>query len=72
MSQPIKVNWTCECKHADGNVSGYIDADTDSVRCNNCDGIIAGTEHLTVEELQKYNDAYMAWVNAGDDDRQDV
>lgn len=72
MSQPTKTDHTCECKPENGNVSGYIDSETDAVRCNNCDGIIAGTEHLTVEELQKYNEAYMAWVNAGDDDRQDV
>lgn len=56
MSMSIKVAWDCECNPS--YTTGYIDGDTDTVRCSRCDGTIKGTESITIEELQRYRDNF--------------
>lgn len=67
MSTSIKVNWSCECRPE--RTTGYIDSDTDSVRCSTCDGIISTASELTLADLEKYDKAYQAWAfdNYGED-----
>lgn len=49
MSTSIKIAWGCECNPS--STTGYIDGDTDTVYCNNCDGVIADVSQLKLGDM---------------------
>ena len=57
----VAITYICPCKLK----TGYIDADTDTIRCQTCDGTIEGTEGLTMAKLAKYNKDWETYMLDG-------